>query len=212
MEPEVWTKEKYLEFRAWLFADPDHYFGVAENDYFAYKAAEKKWEEECPWSPELMEKRLRMRDIRVERLRAREEAARELYDTLDEGGLIAFMQDEKQTEEMRVALLRAGPLPETVVNLVFERDWPKVQEAAFYAQRLEERHLRRIANGAGWAGYNRVRANRALANLHLRKELPSGRERWANRHKIAQRLLEICGEFELAAKVGENAQKRRRAC
>jgi hypothetical protein len=212
MEPEVWTKEKYVEFREWLFADADRYFGVAPDDYFAYKAAEKKWEEECPWSAELMEKRLRMRDIRAERIRAREEAARELYDTLDEGGLIAFMQDEKQTEEMRVALLRAGPLPETVVNLVFERNWLREQEVALHWQRLEVRHLRRIAGDESWAEYNRVRANEVIANLHLREGSPSGRERWANRHKIVQRLLEVCGEFELAAKVREDAQKRRRAC
>jgi hypothetical protein len=211
MEPEVWTKEKYLEFREWLWADEEHSKAVTSEEWDDYHAAAMQWEGDCPWSPELIERKQRIRELHAARLNALKDAARELYDTLDEGGLIAFMQDEKQTEEMREALIEAGPLPETVVNLVFEKDWPRVQEAAFYSQRLEERHLRRIAGDAGWAGYNRTRAERALANLHLRKELPSGRERWANRDKLVQKLLEVCGELELAAKVGENAQRRRRA-
>jgi hypothetical protein len=211
MEPEVWTKEKYIEFREWLFADADRYFGVAPDDYFAYKAAEKKWEEECPWSAELMEKRRRMVEIRFAQNEARQELARELYWKLDERELIAFLADEKQTDEMRAELVRAGPLPETIVNLVFARNWPKAQEAALYAQDLEVRHLRRFISDGSLPEYIRIKAKKLIESLPAKARSPSGREEWMDRHKLVEKLLEVCGECGLAANVREETRKRRRA-
>jgi hypothetical protein len=211
MEPEVWTKEKYTEFRDWLWADEERFKAVTSEEWDAYAKADERWDGECPKSPELIERQWNIHELHVAKLTALEDTARELYDKLDEGQLIAFLEDVKQTDEMRAALIEAGPLPETVVNLVFERKWPKAQEAALYEQTLEERHLRRIVSDESWAHYNREKARKLLENIPLRSARPSGRAEWTNRHKLLQRLLEVCGEFELAEKVRNDTQKRRRA-
>jgi hypothetical protein len=208
MEPEVWTKEKYLEIRERVFADG---YTMEPAEWECYKASNERWENECPWSEALIEKRKRAWELSRARDKARRDAAQELYWKLDETELLAFFADEKQSDEMREALIEEGPLPETVFDLVFEKDWRKAQEAAFFSQNLEERHLRRIEADKRWCRSDRARASELIQNLHLRAGRPSSREEWANRHKLVQKLLEICGEFEIAAKVRNDTEKRRRA-